>query len=54
MFRYSPLNFTERGMTLIELVMVIGITTVLLLVISTSIVNLYQINSYNIAQSYER
>lgn len=53
MFRYSPLNFTERGMTLIELVMVIGITTVLLLVISTSIVNLYQINDYNIAQSYE-
>ncbi len=40
-------------MTLIELVMVIGITTVLLLVISTSIVNLYQINGYNIAQSYE-
>lgn len=53
MFLYSPLNFTERGMTLIELVMVIGITTVLLLVISTSIVNLYQINGYNIAQSYE-
>ncbi len=41
------------GMTLVELVMIIGISTVLLLAITASVVNLYQVNGYNIAQAYE-
>lgn len=43
----------KSGMTLIETLMVVAITTMLLLVISTSVVNLYKANGYTIAQSYE-
>lgn len=43
----------QAGMTLVELVMIIGISVLLLAAITASIVNLYQINGYNIAQSYE-
>jgi type II secretory pathway pseudopilin PulG len=46
-------NNRQTGMTLVELVMIIGISLMLLAVITTSVVNLYQINGYNIAQSYE-
>ncbi len=40
-------------MTLVELVMIVGITVMLLMVITATVVNLYQVNGYNIAQSYE-
>ncbi len=53
MFCLSTIPKLKSGMTLLELVMVIGITTVLLLAITEGIVSLYQINSYNIAQTYE-
>jgi len=43
----------QIGMTLTETVIIVSIYSVLLLTISTSIVNLYKINGYNIAQSYE-
>ncbi len=36
-----------------ETLMVVTITTMLMLVISTSVVNLYQANGYTMAQSYE-
>lgn len=42
-----------KGMTLVEVVVVIGIYTVLLLVITMSITSLYQTNSYAIAQADE-
>jgi len=41
------------GMTLVELVVVIGIYTVLLLVITMSITNLYKTNAYSFAQANE-
>lgn len=44
---------THKGFTLVETVTVVSIYTLLLLVISTSIFNLYQYNGYTIAQSYE-
>jgi type II secretory pathway component PulJ len=43
----------KRGFTLVETIMVVGIYTMLLLVISTSIHSLYISNGYTIAQSYE-
>jgi type II secretory pathway pseudopilin PulG len=46
-------NFAKSGFTLVEVVMIIAVNTVMLLVISTSIVNLYQSNSYIMAQSHE-
>ncbi len=49
-----PLSITGlKGFTLIEVIVVISIYTILLLVINSSIVNLYQENSYTIAQSHE-
>ena len=48
-----PQNYRQAGMTLIELIMIIGISVLLLAVITATIVNLYQINGYNIAQSNE-
>ena len=44
---------TKFGFTLIEAVMVVAISTMLLLVISYAIVNLYRLNSYSFAQSNE-
>jgi len=44
---------TQAGMTLVEMVVVIGIYTVLLLAITSSIAYLYQTNSYAIEQSDE-
>jgi type II secretory pathway pseudopilin PulG len=42
-----------RGMTLVEMVVIIGIYTILLLVITNSIVSIYQYNSYSIEQAGE-
>jgi hypothetical protein len=46
-------NRFKVGMTLVEVVMVIGIYTVIMLVLTSSIVYLYQTNGYTVAQSYE-
>lgn len=43
----------QKGFTLVETIMVVSLYTILLLVISTSIFNLYQANNYTIAQSNE-
>jgi len=43
----------QRGMTLVELVVIISIYTVLMIAITGSIRNLYQLNSYSIAQAEE-
>ncbi len=43
----------QKGFTLAETIIVVSIYTILLLVISNSIFNLYQINGYTIAQSNE-
>lgn len=50
------INFIQSkqgGMTLVELVVVIGIYSILLLAITTSITSLYQSNSYAMAQANE-
>jgi len=44
---------TQSGMTLVETVVAIGIYTVLLLAITSSITSLYQTNSYAFAQANE-
>lgn len=41
------------GFTLVETLVVISLFTLLLLVITTTVYNLYQVNGYTIAQSYE-
>lgn len=46
-------NCTYHGMTLIEALMAIAIFTLLSLVITTSLTNLYQYNAYTIEQSDE-
>jgi hypothetical protein len=46
-------NTKTAGMSLLEMLMVISITLLLMTVIITTVVNLYQINGFNIAQSYE-
>jgi type II secretory pathway pseudopilin PulG len=43
----------NAGFTLVETVMVTGLFVMLSAVVGTTIVNLYQSNSYTIAQSYE-
>lgn len=43
----------HKGFTLVETLVVAALFTILSLVIGLSIVNLYQSNSYTIAQSYE-
>jgi prepilin-type N-terminal cleavage/methylation domain-containing protein len=43
----------KKGFTLVETIVVVSLNALLALVISTSIVNLYQSNGYNMAQSYE-
>jgi prepilin-type N-terminal cleavage/methylation domain-containing protein len=54
MKKKSPLLISIlKGFTLIEVIVVTSLYTILLLVITESIVNLYQANSYSIAQSYE-
>lgn len=47
------INSYNQGFTLVETIMVVGIYVIMLLVISTSVVNLYKTNGYNLAQSYE-
>ncbi len=42
-----------EGFTLVEVIVVISLYTILMLVISATVVNLYQSNSYTIAQSNE-
>ncbi len=50
----SPLLISVlKGFTLIEVIVVTSLYTILLLGITESVVNLYQANSYTIAQSYE-
>jgi type II secretory pathway pseudopilin PulG len=51
--KYLTQEYTAEGFTIIELIMVVSIYTILLLVIVNSIVNLYQTNSYAIAQADE-
>lgn len=41
------------GLSLVETVMVIGITTLIFMVVMSTVVYLYQTNGYTIAQSYE-
>lgn len=43
----------QKGFTLVETIMVVSLYSILLLVISASIFNLYQANSYTLGQSYE-
>jgi Tfp pilus assembly protein PilE len=50
---YPPTKKLNSGMTLVEMVVVIGIYTVLLVVITGSISQLYQMVGYSIAQSDE-
>ncbi len=50
--KLQPKNW-QSGMTLVELVIVIGITLVLFFSISAGAVYLYQTNGYTVAQSYE-
>lgn len=44
---------SQSGITFVEMIVIIGIGTVLLLVISTTIVNLYKTNAYAFAQGGE-
>jgi len=46
-------NSAQKGMTLVELVVVIGIYTVLVLAITASINDLYRTNSYAVVQAEE-
>ncbi len=46
-------NQARHGMTLVEVVIVIGLYLMLMAAISTSIIYLYQTNGYTVAQSYE-
>jgi type II secretory pathway pseudopilin PulG len=50
--RYSY-DIKQAGMTLVEMVVLIGIYTILMLAIILSIINLYQTNSYAFAQADE-
>ena len=47
------IHLSQKGFTLVETVVVVGIYTVLLAVITNSIFSLYQSNDYTIAQSNE-
>ena len=44
---------TERGMTLVEAVVLVGIYTVLMLAITTTVTSLYNSNAYTLAQANE-
>lgn len=46
-------NTNVAGMTLVEMVVLIGIYTILMLAITSSITNLYKTNSYAFAQAQE-
>jgi prepilin-type N-terminal cleavage/methylation domain-containing protein len=46
-------NKNKRGMTLVEMLVVISIYTILMLVITLTISNLYKFNSYSISQAGE-
>lgn len=46
-------HYKESGMTLVEMVVAIGIYTVLSLAIATSVTDLYKVNSYAISQADE-
>jgi len=46
-------HLKQSGMTLIEMLVIVSIYTVLVLVITTTVSNLYKFNSYSIAQSGE-
>lgn len=46
-------NSSERGLTLIEAIVVVSLSTLLMLVITSSIANIYQANSFAMAQSNE-
>lgn len=50
---FSSLQLKQSGMTLVEMVVVIGIYSVLTLVITTSITNFYKSNAYALEQSEE-
>ncbi len=49
----SKLPRLQSGMTLVEMVMIIGIYTLIFSAVMASVVYLYQTNGYTIAQSYE-
>jgi hypothetical protein len=44
---------TKRGMTLVETIMIVSLYTLLMIVISSSVTELYKTNSYAISQSDE-
>lgn len=49
----TRLQPTQRGMTLVEMIVVVAIFTVLMLAISNSIASLYRYNAYALAQAYQ-
>lgn len=53
MSTFSFKNSSERGLTLIEAIVVVSLSTLLMLVITSSIANIYQANSFAMAQSNE-
>ena len=53
MLMYQPSSRAQSGMTLTEVVVLIGVYTVLMMVIMGSITSLYQTNSYSMAQADE-
>lgn len=48
-----PYRNIQSGMTLVETIVVVSIYTILMLAITSSVVSLYQTNSYSIAQADE-
>ncbi|MFT5849466.1 MAG: prepilin-type N-terminal cleavage/methylation domain-containing protein [Patiriisocius sp.] len=49
----KKLYFTQKGFTLIEVIVVTTLFTILMLVIMNSIASLYRANAYTISQSYQ-
>lgn len=46
-------NQTQRGMTFVEMIVVIAVFTVMMLAISSSVADLYRYNAYALAQAYQ-
>jgi len=50
---FAPNRVWQRGMTLVEVIVVVSITTLLMFVITAVVVMLYESNAYTIAQANE-
>ncbi|MFT7506998.1 MAG: prepilin-type N-terminal cleavage/methylation domain-containing protein [Acidimicrobiales bacterium] len=44
---------TKKGMTFVEMIVVVSLYTILMLAVSNSIASFYKVNAYTIAQSYQ-